>query len=97
ESMSMRMPPLFLFSRQPPAVSVSPSAVTHRGRPSSASPSPLRWQRSSVVRCQTRKSRVDEPQLVVRDIRHFVDLHVAGYVRGTRQKARIVLTFGLEL
>ena len=48
ESMSIRMPPLFLFSRQPPAVSVSPSAVTHRGRPSTTH-RPLRWQRSSGV------------------------------------------------
>ena len=33
-STSITMPPLALFARQPPAVSVSPSAVTYRGRPS---------------------------------------------------------------
>ena len=36
-------------ARQPPAVSVSPRAVTYRGRPSTMA-RPLRWQRSSAAR-----------------------------------------------
>ncbi len=48
-SMSIRMPPWALLARQPPALSVSPSAVTYLGRPSTMA-RPFRWQRSSGAR-----------------------------------------------
>src|SRR5262249_34000336 len=45
ESTSIRTPPRALFGRQPSGSSVSPSAVTYRGRPLTI-PRPFRWQRS---------------------------------------------------
>src|SRR5262249_56918085 len=51
---SISEPPCDLFARQPPAVSVSPRAVTYRGRPSTTA-SPFRWQRSSAARAETNR------------------------------------------
>ena len=46
---SSKQPPWGLSARQPPAVSVSPRAVTYLGRPSTMA-RPFRWQRSSAAR-----------------------------------------------
>ena len=54
--MSIKTPPVALFSRHAPAASVVPSAVTNRGRPSTTA-MPLRWQRSSGTRSLTNQGR----------------------------------------
>lgn len=107
----MRMPPFRLLSRHPPGVSVAPSAVTYRTRPSLTA-RPLRWQLSPGTSFSTKPAptgfeAIDVTSLCqatescvdedqfVVDPGHLVDLHVAGRMATARQETGVVLKRGV--
>src|SRR5262245_43787205 len=91
ESTSITTPPLALFARQPPMVSVSPSAVTYFGLPSTM-PRPLRWQRSEGSSSETKGGRqrglkLAEPSSVHRQEKRVLTTQ-SSEVRGQRSEVR---------